>query len=53
MLRWLTVLFVLAVVTGLLGFTSLFGNTVGLARTLFPIYVGLAVVSLTIGVLRR
>ena len=53
MLRWLTVLFVLAVITGLLGFTSLFGNTVGLARNLFVIYVGLAMLTLTVSVLRR
>ncbi len=53
MLRWLTVLFVLASIAFVLGFTTMFGNPVGMARTLFGIYCGLAAVTLAIGVLRR
>ncbi len=53
MLRWLVVLFVLAVISGVLGFTSIFGNSVGLARTLFVIYVGLAALTLAVGAARR
>ncbi len=53
MLRWLTALFVLASIAFVLGFTPLLGNPVGMARTLFVIYVGLAAVTLAVGVLRR
>jgi uncharacterized membrane protein YtjA (UPF0391 family) len=53
MLRWLTVLFVLAMITFVLGFTTLFGNPVGMARTLFKIYCSLAGVTLAVGILRR
>jgi uncharacterized membrane protein YtjA (UPF0391 family) len=53
MLRWLVVLLVLSFITFLLGFTTLFGNTLGLARMLFPIYAGLAILTLVIGIVRR
>ncbi len=53
MRRWLTVLAVLAAITFVLGFTHVFGNPAGTARTLFAIYVGLAAVTLAFGALRR
>jgi uncharacterized membrane protein YtjA (UPF0391 family) len=51
--RWLTVLFVLAAITFVLGFTHAVGSPAGMARTLFCVYCGLAAVTLAAALLRR
>jgi uncharacterized membrane protein YtjA (UPF0391 family) len=53
MLRWLIVLSVLSVVSGVLASGIFPFGAEGLARVLFGAYISLLAVSLVIGVLRR
>ena len=46
MLNWTFTFFILAVISGILGFTSLAGSAVGVSQTLFALFVGLMIVSL-------
>jgi uncharacterized membrane protein YtjA (UPF0391 family) len=43
MLRWAVVFFVVAIVAGLLGFTSIAGSSMQIAKILFFIFIILAV----------
>ena len=51
MLRWILVLIVACLLSGLLGFGGI-TTAAGLARTLFGIFAGLLFLSLLIGIIR-
>jgi uncharacterized membrane protein YtjA (UPF0391 family) len=48
MLGWTLIFLIIAVIAGVLGFTSLAGTAVGIARILFTIFLVLFLVSLII-----
>ena len=48
MLRWVTALLAFGTIGFVLGFTSLLGQPIGLARILFGIYAGLLTLSLIV-----
>ncbi len=52
MLRWLSVLLVLTLLSGLLGFGLIPIGATGLARSLFEIYAGILLVTLIFGIIR-
>jgi uncharacterized membrane protein YtjA (UPF0391 family) len=49
MLSWALTFLVLALIAGLLGFTSLFGLSLGIAKILFFVFLVLLVISLVTG----
>ena len=49
MLRWAVTFFVIAIVAAVLGFTSIAGSAVEIAKVLFFIFLVLAVVSFIFG----
>ncbi len=53
MLSWALVFLVVALIAGLLGFTSIAGAAVGIAKILFFVFVIMAVVSFIIGLLKK
>jgi uncharacterized membrane protein YtjA (UPF0391 family) len=52
MLRWALIFLVVALVAGLLGFTSIVGPAVAIAKILFLIFIVLFLVSLVMHLLR-
>ncbi len=46
MLSWTFTFFILAVIAGILGFTTLAGSAAGISQTLFALFLGLLIVSL-------
>lgn len=46
MLNWTFTFLILALVSGILGFTSLAGSAAGISQTLFALFIGLIIVSL-------
>jgi len=53
MLYWAAVFLVIALVAGVLGFTSVFGAAMGIAKILFFVFVVLFLLSLVFGGIRR
>ena len=49
MLNWTVTFFIVAIVAALLGFTSIAGSAIEIAKILFVIFLVLAVVSLILG----
>jgi uncharacterized membrane protein YtjA (UPF0391 family) len=49
MLRWTVTFFIIAIIAALLGFTSIAGSAVEIAKILFFIFLVLAVVSFIFG----
>ena len=49
MLRWALVFFVVAIVAGLLGFTSIAGSSMQIAKILFIVFLVLAVLVFIFG----
>ena len=49
MLRWAVTFFVIAIIAAVLGFTSIAGSAVEIAKVLFFIFLVLAVVSFIFG----
>lgn len=45
MLNWTFTFFILAVISGILGFTKLAGSVANISQTLFALFVGLTIVS--------
>ena len=52
MLRWALIFLVVALVAGLLGFTTLAGAAIGIAKILFYVFVILFLVSLVMHLFR-
>ena len=52
MLSWALAFFILAVIAGVLGFGGIAGASVGIAKTLFFIFLILLVISTVVGALR-
>lgn len=52
MLSWALVFFVVAIVAAILGFTSIAGAAVGIAKILFFVFLLLTLVALVAGALR-
>jgi uncharacterized membrane protein YtjA (UPF0391 family) len=52
-MHWTLVLFVVALVAALLGFTGLPSGAVGVAQIVFFIFIAMFLVSLTLGLARR
>lgn len=52
MLRWALIFLVVALVLGLLGFTSIAGAAIGIAKLLFYIFVVLFLISLVMHLVR-
>lgn len=52
MLRWALIFLVVALVAGVLGFTSVFGASLAIAKILFYIFVVLFLVSLVMSLFR-
>jgi uncharacterized membrane protein YtjA (UPF0391 family) len=48
MLRWILIFLVFAIVAGALGFTGIAGASIGIAQTLFYIFLILFVISLIV-----
>jgi len=53
MLQWALVFLVVALIAGLLGFTSIYVAAAGIAKILFFVFLVLFIVSLLFGGLRR
>lgn len=53
MLRWVLIFLVVAIISGLIGFTSLAAAAVEIARVIFYIFVVLFVVTLVLYLMRR
>jgi uncharacterized membrane protein YtjA (UPF0391 family) len=53
MLNWALVFLVVALIAGVLGFTTIAGAAIGIAKILFLIFLVLFVVSLVMGLARR
>ena len=49
MLNWAATFFIIAIVAALLGFTSIAGSAIEIAKVLFVVFLVLAVVSLVFG----
>jgi uncharacterized membrane protein YtjA (UPF0391 family) len=52
MLRWILTFLVIAIVAGALGFTGVAGTSMGIAQTLFYIFLVLFVLSLIVHLVR-
>jgi uncharacterized membrane protein YtjA (UPF0391 family) len=52
MLRWILMFLVFAILAGALGFTGVAGTSIGIAQTLFYIFLVLFVVSLIVHLVR-
>jgi len=52
MLRWILTFLVIAIVAGALGFTGVAGTSMGIAQTLFYIFLVLFVISLIVHLVR-
>jgi uncharacterized membrane protein YtjA (UPF0391 family) len=52
MLRWALIFLAVALVTAMLGFTSVAGASIGIAKILFYVFVTLFLISLTVQVFR-
>ena len=52
MLRWALIFLVVALIAGVLGFTSLAGAAIGIAKLLFYVFVVLFLVSLVMHLVR-
>ncbi len=52
MLRWALIFLVVALIAGVLGFTSLFGAAIAIAKLLFYIFVVLFLISLVMHLVR-
>jgi uncharacterized membrane protein YtjA (UPF0391 family) len=52
MLRWILIFFVFAIIAGALGFTGIAGASIGIAQTLFYIFIILFVLSLIVHLVR-
>jgi len=52
MLRWALIFLVVALVTAMLGFTSVAGASIGIAKILFYVFAALFLVSLAVQVFR-
>jgi len=52
MLRWALIFLVVALATGMLGFTGMAGTAIGIAKILFYVFVVLFLVSLVMHLLR-
>ncbi len=53
MMRWLMALLVLGTIAFVFGFTNIFGDSMGMARTLFFVYAGFGAATLVVGIIRR
>jgi uncharacterized membrane protein YtjA (UPF0391 family) len=53
MLRWALIFLVVALVAGLLGFTTIVGASIAIAKLLFYVFVVLFLVSLVMHLARR
>ena len=53
MLNWALVFLVVALIAGVLGFTSIAGTSIAIAKILFLVFLVLFVVSLIMGIGRR
>lgn len=53
MLRWAVVFFVLAIVAAVLGFTTIAGAAIAIAKILFFIFLVLFIVALIMGMMGR
>ncbi|MDB5432649.1 MAG: hypothetical protein JWP35_3765 [Caulobacter sp.] len=53
MLRWALIFLVVALLAGVLGFTSIVGPAIGIAKLLFYVFVVLFLVSLVMHLARR
>ena len=49
MLNWAVTFFIIAVIAAVLGFTSIAGSAIDIAKVLFVVFLVLAVVSLIFG----
>ena len=49
MLNWAAAFFIIAIVAALLGFTGIAGSAVSIAKILFFVFLGLALVSVLLG----
>jgi uncharacterized membrane protein YtjA (UPF0391 family) len=52
MLRWILMFLVFAIIAGALGFTGVAGTSIGIAQTLFYIFLVLFVLSLIVHLIR-
>ena len=52
MLRWALIFLVVALILGVLGFTSIAGAAIGIAKLLFYIFVALFLISLVMHLIR-
>lgn len=50
MLRWSLIFLVIGLIAGLLGFTGVAGTSVGIAKVLFTIFLGLFALFLLVGI---
>jgi uncharacterized membrane protein YtjA (UPF0391 family) len=53
MLRWALIALIVALVAAVLGFTTIAGAAIAVARILFYIFVAIFVITLIIGLMRR
>lgn len=53
MLRWTIIFLVIALIAALLGFGGIAAGAAAIAKILFYIFLGLFVISLLVGVVRR
>jgi uncharacterized membrane protein YtjA (UPF0391 family) len=49
MLKWSLIFFIFALIAGLLGFTSIAGASMGIAKILFVLFLILFIVTLVLG----
>jgi uncharacterized membrane protein YtjA (UPF0391 family) len=49
MLRWALIFFIIAIIAGLLGFTTIAGAAIEIATIIFYIFIVLFVISLIVG----
>ena len=53
MLKWALIFLVIGLIAGLLGFTGIAGTSIAIAKTLFFIFLIVALVTAVMGLVRR